>query len=199
MSASYKQLVSCERQLRYCFITKTVLTYPTTDISQLRLRSYRILSHAEIEYFIESIILLKIDKEKKKWGKNHSTTNCISNILAFIKIELPNTGSHLSEITSGNDFQFRVNKILNHYEEIIKHNNGIKEENVIPMLIPLGIDYLKINQTLLNNMSSFGVHRGGTAHNSSRVQNLINPQDEINMVTQIIRDLSDIDSLVNRI
>lgn len=198
MSSSYRQLVSCERQLRKCFITKTVYTHPTTVTSQFRLRSYRILSHAEIEYFVESIILNKIEREKKKWLKTHSTSNCISNILAYIRIEFPNISPHLTEITSGNDFQFRVNKVLNNYQNIIKYNNGIKEENIIPILIPLGIDYQKINQTLLNNMSSFGVERGSTAHNSSKVQNLINPNDEINMVNQIITDLLDIDKLVLR-
>jgi hypothetical protein len=196
MTTEYKQLTVCERQLRDSLITKTVLAYPTTNTSQYRLRAYRLLSHAEIEFYIENLVLSKIENEKAKWNSTKTITNSIGSLLSYSKFEFPNVSSHLSEVSSRNDAHYRITTIITIYENNIKKNNGIKEENIIPILIPIGIEYQSISQTLLNNLSSFGRNRGNTAHNSSKVQQLINPNDEINIVSQILQELVDIDRLV---
>lgn len=197
MSQRYRLLVSCEKKLRSTLITKTVTSSPTTETSQYRLRSYRLLSHAEIEHFIENRILDKVAAEKKKWKTNGVITKCLAALLAYTEVNLPGVSSKLADITTGNDIVFRVDRVVSTYEGKVKKNNGIKEDNIIPLLIPIGIDYTKINQTLLNDMSSFGSNRGDTAHNSSKVQHLIVPADEINMVRQIINELRAVDELIN--
>jgi len=196
MTKIYRQLITCEKELRSTLITKTVISNFTSKTSQYRLRAYRLLSHAEIESYIENIILYKVSIEKVKLQQAKQISNCIACIMAYNKTEFPNISSHLAEISNRNDIIFRTSAIIYTFESQVKRNNGIKEENIIPLLVPLGIDYQSLSQTLLNTMSSFGQNRGSTAHNSSKVQHLINPNDEISMVNQIIQDLQLVDNLV---
>jgi hypothetical protein len=199
MTNNYQQLVSCEKELRNNLITKTVRSNFTTKTSQYRLRAYRLLTHAEIESYIEGLILLKINIEKIKWATTKIIPNCFASIMAYSKQEFPNISNHLAEITTRNDITFRTTTIINNFEAMIKRNNGIKEENIIPLIVPLGIDYSNISQTLLNNLSSFGQNRGNTAHNSSKVQSPINPVDETNIINQIVQEIQTIDSLIMEI
>lgn len=196
MTKIYRQLIVCEKELRKNLITKTVMSNSTSKTSQYRLRAYRLLTHAEIESYIENLILFKLDMEKSKWLQTKIIPNCIANLMAYNRNEFPNISCHLAEISTRNDVTFRITTIINSFELLVKRNNGIKEENIIPLVVPLGIDYQALSQTLLNNLSSFGQNRGNTAHNSSKVQQLINPNDEIRMTTQIIQELNTIDNLI---
>lgn len=196
MSKYYKQLLVCERRLRRTFITKTVLKNPISRTSQYKIQSYRLLSHAEIEYYIESIILYRIDLEKMKWNTRSIISNCIAHLIAYNRAELPGPSSLLSEISNKNDIKFRINKVITTFESSVKRNNGIKEVDIIPLLVSIGVDYSQISQTLLNNLSSFGKFRGDTAHSSTKIQRLINPNDETGMVQKIVEELHDIDDLI---
>lgn len=198
MTPNYRRLLANEKQIQKCFVTKTVLSNSTTPSSQNKLRSYRLLLHAEIEFYLESLILQTIDRARNEWIKSNKVPKCIASVLAFSKATFPNPPSHLADLSTDNDFPYRVHYVLAIFEKNVKRNNGIKEENIIPLIVPLGIDYSKINQTLLNNMSSFGQNRGFTAHNSIKVHQLINPIDEISKVKQILDDLLDIDKLLSK-
>ena len=81
MTKNYKQLISCEKELRSNLVTKTVHNNFTTKTSQYRLRAYRLLTHAEIESYLENLILFKIQLEKNKWLSTKLIPNCIASII----------------------------------------------------------------------------------------------------------------------
>jgi hypothetical protein len=195
-SKKYNDLIRREIKLRKSLINKTVIHNPQTSLSQDRLRAYRLLMHAEIEYYFENIVIEKINNEKIKWDNKKIPSQTILSLLAYNECSFPKISSSLSDINSKNDKDFRINKAVGDYIGIIKKNNGIKECNIIPILIPLGIDYSKISQILMNDLSSYGSSRGEVAHNSYKVIKLINPTDEINIVTEIIKGIKDIDDLL---
>ena len=199
MSKNYRLLVSCVNKLRRSLITRTVINNPASDTSQYRLRSYRLLCHAEIEHYIETRILRKIDAEKNKWLNQSTISACLASLLAYHTNNLPNVSTRLSDIAPTNDFNFRLNAVISSFTSKVNRNNGIKESNVIPLLVSIGIDHTQLSQTMLNNMSSFGSNRGDTAHNSSKVQHLIIPLDEVNMVQHIVTDLNLVDDLIDQI
>ncbi len=198
MTKYFKQLRSCITLLKSSFITNTVLSYPTSNISQLRLRSFRLLSHAEIEYYVESTMLDKIREAKNNYFVKNRVSDILINLLAYSDVEFPKISTHLNEVNGSNDISFRINKAINAYEYTVKRNNGIKEENIIPLLLPLGIQYSMLDQVLFNNLSSFGKSRGDTAHQSSKVQVLINPQDEINVINYLLEGLESLDFIIER-
>ena len=174
MSKIYNQLIACEKKLQKIFITKKVLKDSSSETSQYQLRAYRILLHAEIEEYIENLILQKIILEKEKWQRTHKIPHCIACLIAYNTKGFPNISKRLSEISTKNDINFRINTIISNFQSQIQ----------------------ELDQMLLNNLSSFGTNRGTTVHHSSKVQKLINPNDEVNTVTQIITSLKEIDDLV---
>ena len=72
--------------------------------------------------------------------------------------------------------------------------DGIKAKNVRRLLLPAGVFEHELGGTWLNNLNSFGESRGETAH--GRTQAIPDPKSELDTVTDIIRGLERIDSLL---
>jgi hypothetical protein len=161
------------------------------------LMSFRILLHAEIEYYLEQLIIQKVNKAKEKWIKHKDCSSILLSLLSYTECSFSPIPTALGEINTGNDITFRVNKAVSTFiTRIEKQNHGIKEANIIPLVISLGMDYTKIDQTLLNDLSSFGGLRGDIAHKSFKVAQSIIPKNEENLSQQIIQSLKPFDELI---
>jgi hypothetical protein len=197
VSNSYKILQKRSKLLQKRFINSKVKKNPTGSYAQDMIRTYRLLLHAEIEFYLEQIIITKAKTSLNKWKNKNEPSNILLSLLSFTEINLPCIPKYLNEINSKNDLSFRINNTVNNFvAKIEKRNNGIKEENIMPLMLPLGIDYTKISQTLLNNLSSYGQSRGDAAHNSYKVINIVDPSIEINTSNNIILELKDLDKLI---
>lgn len=197
MTSYLSLLIRREKTLQKRLISNRVIKHPLTDLSQDMLRTYRLLVHAEIEHYLEKISIEAINKAKAKWNTHKKPSTALLTIVAYSNCNFPNVPSALSEISSKNDLNYRLNQAVNSCLGAVKRNNGIKETDIIPILVRLGVDYNKISQTLLNNLSSYGSLRGEVAHNSYKVVSLIDPINEKDMVKRIIDELNDIDKLIN--
>nr|WP_254449422.1 hypothetical protein [Anabaena sp. UHCC 0253] len=86
------------------------------------------------------------------------------------------------------------------FKRIINENHGLKEKNLLALLLPIGLDIKDLDTSWLVTMNTFGENRGEVAHKSASFYSIIqpiNPVDEVNMVKQIIQDLLKIDELMN--
>lgn len=82
-------------------------------------------------------------------------------------------------------------------DDVYKKNHGIKEANVLALLLPLGIDGSHLDTTLLADLTSFGGLRGAVAHKSSvRVTTYADPKSEYDTANQLVIALVSIDKLV---
>ena len=167
-----------------------------------RTRGFLLLTHAEIEYYLENQckkILIKHIREWKSykspskvllalslsfqmaWGinKENEFNEFIKNIIKEKKIE-----KSVTEI---------LDKANNQYMARIKRNNGIREENIKSLIIPLGIDIDDIDSNLLVELDDFGILRGENAHKSKRIVQLIDPKITYERVKKIKTLLKDID------
>lgn len=73
----------------------------------------------------------------------------------------------------------------------VKKNHGIKEKNLLKLLLPVGVEADSLDQTWLATMNSFGERRGEAAHRSTgshRATQQVNPKDELKIVKSLIRD-----------
>jgi hypothetical protein len=195
----YKFLEKRNRQLCYQFITPTVLRYPTSQLSQDKIKAYRLLIHAEIEYYIESIVRNKVDISLDSWNKHQKVNRILIALMAFNNREFSNIPENFDELSSKNDLNFRIHTIVNDFRNTIKSNNGIKEKDLTNLLIRIGIEADEIDNTLIISMNSFGAMRGDLAHNTSKAINLINPQDELNIIKKIIQDIKSLDEMVEKL
>lgn len=146
------------------------------------IRAYLLLSHAEIESYLEDILEEKVKKAHSKWRSNRKQSNVLLALASF-------HDGKISERT----LEDKINKIVQSFINKLRKNHGIKEENINNMLLPIGLDSSDLDATWLNTMNSFGSNRGDVAHRSVRVQNLLDPVTLKNDIHNILQGIKDLD------
>jgi hypothetical protein len=168
---------------------KGVFASPNTQLSQDKLRAYRLLVHAEIESYLETIVGNKVQKSLTDWNKKSKVNIVLLSLLAYNSQEFPSVPNTIQNVTTHNDLNFRIHKVISDFSNLITMNHGIKEKNISNLLVRIGVDVTHIDQTLISNMNSYGVERGDLAHSTYKIHKLINPFDEKDIVGKIISDL----------
>lgn len=160
-------------------------------------RSYVLLVHAEIESFLEERVTEKVNSSLNNWRTNRKKSSCLKSILAFRSGDISYEKKKASE---KNSLEFRVNIVTNHFLNLIKKNHGIKKDNILDLLLPIGIEIDELDETWLTTMDNFGAKRGEIAHHTLAAQNPIDPLTEKKLVNEIIvPELNNIDKLIIKI
>jgi hypothetical protein len=204
-SRRYKELQAAVRKLRKALLPETFDStgnYRSPERVHLRAISFRILVHAEVEQFIEERGYELFDEAWKAWESHRVPSRTLSSLLAFSGFTMctpPSSVGAVGKIDCDN-MDAQLNRAKNHWKnEVYKKNNGVKETNVLDLLLPLGIDGKILDTTLLADLNSFGGRRGAVAHKSSvRVGSFADPKDEFNQAKQLVAALVSIDDLVAR-
>jgi hypothetical protein len=152
------------------------------------IRAYLLLIHAEIESYFEEISEEKVKKAFLTWQENRKKSNVLLSLVSFSDVVL-----------NQNEIETRVNKALTHYIAKIKINHGIKEKNILELLLPVGLEYQSLDTTWLNTMSSFGNIRGEVAHSASTVQQPLDPDTLKNTVKLILLEIKRLDELIKKL
>lgn len=161
------------------------------------IKSYLLLVHAEIESYFEDRVMEKVDSAFSKWTLTRKRSTCLKSVLAFSGNDL--SYEHIRKSDS-NDIEFRMNKAVNHFKSIINKNNGVKQNDILKLFIPVGIELNELDGTWLNVMESFGSTRGNIAHNSLRVHIQIDRNTEKNRINnQIIPEIERLDELIKKL
>lgn len=201
-SSRYKELQNCVRKLRRALLPGTfdpTGTYRGAERIHLRAISFRILVHAEIESFIEDRSHALFDEAWSAWEKHRVPSRALSAMLAFSGHSMPTPPSKLGTQTKKpDDIDGPLSRAKRHWkDEVYKNNNGVKEANVLGLLLPLGIDGGALDTTLLADLTSFGGLRGAVAHKSSvGVTTYADPKSEYDQANQLVTALVSIDTLV---
>lgn len=167
--------------------------YSATELDHAR--AFRVLVHAELEYFFEERALDIADRAfdllRTKSRPSRPIIHLLSNIVGSYtglptKLGTPTTSLSIA------------GKVVQQYKHGINNNHGIRISNLLQILLPIGILESEIDSVWLSTTDGFGAKRGATAHSSS-IMYTIDPQDDFNTVTQIMSGVSDIDQLLNSI
>jgi hypothetical protein len=190
-SRRYKALVRRLDQLRRRMLPRTFS--PTGDYSPVQLdktRGYRLLVHAEIEAFLEDRATDLASKAFNGWRTDSKPRHTITALLAFCRFADKNYGT-LSEC---------VGAAFATFNYIIRHNHGIKEEDILRFLLAVGVEKAKLDATWLSTLSSLGTARGEIAHRSIRAHQPIDPRTEYDTVTnKILPGLQALDEIMSAI
>lgn len=195
-----RRLLQLESRITYLERNLLPPSSPTgnyTKIQQDLIRSYVLLVHAEIEAYFEDVAKEKVRKALASWTASRKKSSCLKAVLAY-------SGNELSYETTrkvdSNNIAFRLNKAVNHFISLIQKNHGIKEHNLLAILIPLGIEINDIDPVWLSTMESFGTLRGAIAHNSTSVHTLIDRNTEVNRINnQILPEVQRLDQLISKL
>jgi hypothetical protein len=184
---------------------------PTGDYTirwQDRIAAYVVMSHAEIESYLEECGKSVAREAKGKWDRQKEIGKPLLALLAFsgLKLEPPppkvpllESNNHKPEIIS---IEGKIGKCYSIYINIIRKNNGIKEENILSILMPIGIGIDDIRNELINDLNTLGIRRGDIVHTSvsrGRVENTLDPRIQRDLIRRICDQLKDIDALTQQL
>lgn len=202
-STRYKELQRAVSKLRKALLPgkfDSTGNYRGAERTHLRAISFRILVHAEIESFIEERAHELFDEAWRAWTNYRVPSRVLSALLAFSGHSMPSPPSRLGSGAKKDydDIDGLLSRAKKHWsDEAYKKNHGVKETNVLALLLPLGIDGGDLDTTLLADLTSFGALRGTVAHKSSvGVTSYADPKSEYDQANQLLSGLASIDEII---
>ncbi|MBD2443730.1 hypothetical protein H6G25_11145 [Dolichospermum sp. FACHB-1091] len=177
--------------------------------SQLsRTAAYRVLAHAEIESYLEERAWEVVQNAKTLWTKGKTTRSLIC-LLGFSGLTMdkpPDTLTPQKGSKTVKEEKIKISKKIDlaveSFKRVISQNHGVKEDHILSLLLPIGIDSDDLDPAWLATMNTFGEKRGLVAHKSATSYMTIqtpDPANELNTVTQITDELLRIDELINNL
>ena len=174
-------------------------------------RAYRILVHAEIEFYVESVLLGYVEKKYQQWKKNKRPNYVMICMMAASKTSWQDTETEALGLLPIDLSKAKIKKddesvdhiielVFEQYRNIVKDNNGIKSRDLKRLLMPVGIALSDLDQIWLGNMNSFGGQRGFVAHTSRiGVVNLPDPKTEKDTVDSLLVGLEELDEKIRKL
>jgi hypothetical protein len=165
--------------------------YSARDLDQAR--GFVVLAHAEVESYFEDRAREKLDEAEKEWKSKRRCTPLMTRLLNY----------HCARSAKGDGWSpslptdESVGRAVNFYSSELSQNHGIKEKNILSMLLPIGIEHDAINATLLGTLDSFGGTRGRVAHLSIKAHQAIDPKTVSDVVGNVMPDLERLDENIN--
>ena len=206
-SVRFRSLSKELNKLKMQFLPKTSPIGSYTDRQLARTIAYRVLAHAEIEAYLEERSWNVVLEAKKKWDELGKSSRVLICLIAFSGQTMetpPNTLNPTKANKAIPPERIKINKkielAINSFNHVIKQNHGVKEGNILSLLLPIGIDCDDLDSTLLATMNTFGENRGSAAHSSATSYRTIqapDPATELATVNQILDGLALIDELIN--
>lgn len=195
-SEQFKKLQDRVGELRKRFLPRRYSKTGKYSVSQKDFaQAYSILVHAEVEHYLEQRALeiagSAFDLWKKKGKASRPLVACLAARVG-INDGLP------KKIGTSTSVSSIAGKAWGHFRHLIINNNGVKSENILSMLLAIGLEEGEIDSAWLATMDGFGTKRGKMVHTSG-VAYEINPADEYDTVKQIISGLKILDKKLNNI
>jgi len=160
-----------------------------------------LLAHAEIESYLEDRAIEVATDAVARWRVDLKAERVILGLIAFHHSQEPVTRLKLKDLHTKNQMHAEetVLKANQRYHYVLANNHGIKEENVLQLLLPLGVRPSEIDSAWLSTIDSFASARGKTAHKSVKTQQPPDPKTERDNVKQILEGLKEIDKMLGRL
>jgi hypothetical protein len=210
-SAQFRALERGLSSLRKCLLPQRFSptgAYPFRII--IRTNAYSVLAHAEFEEYIETRVWDLALSSVHALATTGSVNRVIACLIAFSGKEqkfppetlAPPAGITMSSWDEKLEFVERAKSALNAFKQVINQNHGIREKNLLGLLLPVGIQSAQLYVTWLSTVDSFGQQPGMIAHHSAasyRATLLPDPHTELNTVRKILTGFRDIDDHLNKL
>jgi hypothetical protein len=193
-------------RLRTHFLPKVfspIGVYPNSIRIQAHTRAFLVLSHAEIESYLEDWAKEIARKTEDLWILRGKLTEPLVFLVAAIgkPLGVPTNISDPGVKDVRARYEDASLKHLPEFYSIIAENNGIKEHNVAQLFGPLGVPTAAFSADLLMKLDALGKRRGTHAHRSAKaaaVIHVLDPKTEYDFIVELLKSLNSFDAwLVN--
>lgn len=165
------------------------------DVVYEKVRAYKVLVHAEMEFYFEEIALIIAKKAYAKWCKYRKASTPLMAIVAYYSGTFPSLPQTHTGNRSDEDIDWRINKAYTEYNSLVRNNNGIKEKDILSIFLPIGVISTDIDEDLLIRLNSFGTERGQIVH-STRANQPADPHDALDDIENIMTLIDSFDEFL---
>lgn len=155
------------------------------------LRAFKLLIHAEIEDYIETVTIDVISKCKAAWIQTYKLNPVLLRLMIY----------NLTAYTGNTRDNLPVDRITNIIENALREigsNNGVKEKDLLKMMQQIGVNVMADHNTLSSDLDSYGVGRGLIAHKGVTVitttSNPLIRREEVRRIEQIFEAMWALDA-----
>ena len=170
-----------------------------------RARGFRLLAHAEIEAFIEDVTFDAAKRSVSAWSRDRTTGDTLFCLIAhyhhgfavdqFESPPFPDT----SRPKMKESIKELVDVAMRQYKSIHSTNNGVKEDNIVRLILPIGVRKTDLDPLWITNLNEFGKQRGDVAHSTAKAQQRIDPRSEWQVVSDLLIGLQKLDELISEL
>lgn len=194
---NYKLLLSRLHKLKKIYLPRVLSpTGAYKDTTYEKVRAYKVLTHAEMEYYFEEVALSIAQKAFNEWSLNKKASAPLVSLAVYFEgnysaIPESHTGNKVEE-----DLDFRIKKAFQfYYKQIRDKNHGVKEKNILNIFLPIGISVADLSEDMLIALNNYGSSRGIIAH-STRAENPVTPDDALHSIEDIMAHISSFDEIL---
>jgi hypothetical protein len=134
-------------------------------------RAFFVLAHAEIESCVEDLAADIADRAYTQWATRRRVNRCLIALIAFDTEGFPGPAVSLTQPLrkQAPGLRQRVEAAYRRHATYLRtENHGVKERNLLRILLPVGIRETDLDTSWLNHMNGFGASRGSIAHSSAK-------------------------------
>lgn len=177
--------------------------YAEAERVQIRARSFVLLSHAELETYFEDRVIEIAKSALKAWtGRGHVSRSTFC-LLGFSDQKLEGPPASLDPPGKNKEKEWpELLDITHRFEAAVQRyihmalnkNHGIKQADLLSLLLPIGFSSTKFDSTLLQEFDAFGSTRGLFAHGGTgHVRQQVDPKTEYDRLISLLNLLRPID------
>lgn len=157
------------------------------------------MCHAEFESYFEDRSVQIAERALSAYKKRGRSGRALIALMTFSPLS-PQPIPKTLDTVQFDDPTKRVNKVVSQFTiGVRKGNHGIRAENILAMLYPVGIKRTDLDATFLTTIDSYGQNRGASAHQSVSVQQPIDPVTEVTMVASLLAEIRKLDLKLQRL
>ncbi|GAB3263728.1 hypothetical protein GCM10027448_39040 [Nocardioides dilutus] len=194
-TARYNLLDRRAKQLRDRFLPPAKARYSATEYDLVR--GFILLVHAEVETYVEDMVGSVLDAAKNRWVNRQALGRCVTTLMMYNDKQLippPSLGKQNPNETLDATIKSVIKK---HGDYVTKDNHGVKQKNLLRLLLPIGVTDNDLDPIWLGDMDTFGSLRGVVAHNSARrVQTPPDPGISLKTVNDVLAGLQQLEPLL---
>lgn len=195
----YLRLVKQIKSYREIFLP-TDLSINPDDRDVVMLRAFVLHCFAEIQSYMEDVCKAIAIKSMRSWLDDGLTSKTTVAMLRYTDCALRQAPKLLhpsKDDKNGNlllDLSKVVQKHYSNYFAIIEENNGVREGDLIRILLPIGIQSNDISENLKVDLTNLTKRRGGYAHNARHRSMNYSIIDDHRLVIRCTRSIRTLDN-----
>lgn len=184
---SLEQLASLRQSL-----VRLSATGSYSPAAYIKARGFVVLAHSVLEDYLEGMSLEVVDGAIKRWDADDRARTALVALLRYT------SNSKVPEKFDGGPWGIRtaVKASRREFRGWVEQNNGIKEKDILRLLLPTGLKESDMGTSWLADMSELGSLRGRVAHKGMPpgATHPVDPKDATDTVEKVLPTLCRIDS-----